>query len=526
MPKNVSKISETFLTDTHDLYVVCETIEDFFEIYHVDLDEGDPSVGEPICKYPFSQVGGKGVTDFHVRGSSYKEKINLNTKLLIFIMHGSDLWCQKASGDLVLVSENAFNLYYLSDDKIFFMHTFPEPVRVGKEDVIHSCILMIECLFGSYKKTQVYHDHDSRAEILNYSVDNSKKRLMILTGIKNTHNKRDKFITFFDLDKSKKVFSLMVTNMEIIGRLKSNLYSFIDGHIYYNNKVIKVRYDLIEKNQGEIGQDLLFDHYADVIMLEHKSDYISSGTPLKTCMYNRLAYIIMNMNLLSTRKLLILPYLHERKIHLNHRHDADQFYTIVEYDQRTFIICLCLNDDKMYIYTETGILCDRIVYPDLRRKCGKPVGVSEDGKIMLFKKCSNSFEVNMVKITIKGPIFSLKIDIRDRIKKFLFSKSRGKDGYNANEFANKYANYKDSLKKFYESHLGGLKNASFVQFSYTLNDNGDILFRIKPKKDKITDITITEFTEANEKEGMSGCSFFFYVPNPNSSNEEFIYFDS
>jgi len=52
------------------------------------------------------------------------------------------------------------------------------------------------------------------------------------------------------------------------------------------------------------------------------------------------------------------------------------------------------------------------------------------------------------------------------------------------------------------------------------------LFRIKPKKDKITDIAITEFTEANEKEGMSGCSFFFYVPNPNSSNEEFIYFDS
>ena len=154
---------------------------------------------------------------------------------------------------------------------------------------------MIECLFGSFKTTKVYHDHDPRAEILNYSVDNSKKRLMILTGIKNTHDKRDKFITFFDIDKSKKVTSLIVTNMEIIGRLKSNLYSFIDGHIYYNNKVIKVRYDLIENNnQGELGQDLMFDHYADVITLESKSDYVSSGTPLKTCLYNRLAYIIMN----------------------------------------------------------------------------------------------------------------------------------------------------------------------------------------------------------------------------------------
>jgi hypothetical protein len=72
-------------------------------------------------------------------------------------------------------------------------------------------------------------------------------RLMILTGIKNSHNKRDKFITFYDLEKGKKIISLMVTDPEIIGRLKSNLYNFVDGHIYYNNKVIKVRYDLIDK---------------------------------------------------------------------------------------------------------------------------------------------------------------------------------------------------------------------------------------------------------------------------------------
>ena len=105
MPLNVSKISGTFLTNTHDLYVICETVDDFFEVFHVDLDHGDPKVSEPILKYPFSLVGGKGVTNFHVRGSSYKEKINLNKKLLIFILHESDLWCKKvANEDLDLVS--------------------------------------------------------------------------------------------------------------------------------------------------------------------------------------------------------------------------------------------------------------------------------------------------------------------------------------------------------------------------------------------------------------------------------------
>ena len=133
---------------------------------------------------------------------------------------------------------------------------------------------MIECLFGSFKKNRVYFDSDPRAEILNYGVDNSKRRLMILTGIKNSHNKRDKFITFYDLDTSKKLCNIIVTNREIIGRLKSNLYNFVEGHIYYNNKVIKVRYDQIENNQGEYNENEIFDHYKNVIKLDSKSDYI------------------------------------------------------------------------------------------------------------------------------------------------------------------------------------------------------------------------------------------------------------
>jgi hypothetical protein len=42
----------------------------------------------------------------------------------------------------------------------------------------------------------------------------------------------------------------MVESREIIGRLKSNLYNFVEGHIYYGNNVIKIRYDLLERNQG------------------------------------------------------------------------------------------------------------------------------------------------------------------------------------------------------------------------------------------------------------------------------------
>lgn len=67
---------------------------------------------------------------------------------------------------------------------------------------------MVEAQFGTYKVTDVYEDKDSRAEILNFGVDNTNKRLLILTGIKNQKDKRDKFITLYDFDIEKVIFTM------------------------------------------------------------------------------------------------------------------------------------------------------------------------------------------------------------------------------------------------------------------------------------------------------------------------------
>ena len=66
----------------------------------------------------------------------------------------------------------------------------------------------MEAQFGTYKVTDVYEDKDSRAEILNFGVDNTNKRLLILTGIKNQKDKRDKFITLYDFDIEKVIFTM------------------------------------------------------------------------------------------------------------------------------------------------------------------------------------------------------------------------------------------------------------------------------------------------------------------------------
>ena len=74
-------------------------------------------------------------------------------------------------------------MYYLSDEKVFFMDTHEH--NYSTETIEHSEIFLIECLFGSYKKSKIYADKDQRAEILNFGVDNTRERLIILSGIKN-----------------------------------------------------------------------------------------------------------------------------------------------------------------------------------------------------------------------------------------------------------------------------------------------------------------------------------------------------
>ena len=59
---------------------------------------------------------------------------------------------------------------------------------------------MIDCQFGYYKITNVYEEREKKAEILNFGVDNQKRRLIILSGIKNSRDKRDKYVTIFDID--------------------------------------------------------------------------------------------------------------------------------------------------------------------------------------------------------------------------------------------------------------------------------------------------------------------------------------
>lgn len=77
----------------------------------------------PILSYPYSAVDSEAVVGFHARGSSRKEKINLNKQTMVFMLHGNKLVGWDGTGVHEIISTEARNMYYLSDDKVFFMET-------------------------------------------------------------------------------------------------------------------------------------------------------------------------------------------------------------------------------------------------------------------------------------------------------------------------------------------------------------------------------------------------------------------
>lgn len=98
-------------------------------------------------------------------------------------------------------------------------------------------------------------------------------------------------LKLFDMTRNKGFFEVQLTIESLIGRLKSGLCRINNGHIYYNNNLIKMRLDLInsEKNFKFKDQDL-FDFYYGIFNLD-KDTKVRSGTPIDSFRYHRFVFI-------------------------------------------------------------------------------------------------------------------------------------------------------------------------------------------------------------------------------------------
>ena len=169
----------------------------------------------------------------------------------------------------------------------------------------------------------------------------------------------------------------------------------------------------------------IFDFYFNIFILE-KNERVLAETPLDSIKSHRFGYIKLDINNKSPRTLIILPYLHDHKIYLNRlKVNTDYFYTSVETNptdedayhndvqqkikrrsttiardfgksvsksndtrSETFTSIIAMNEteSKYYVYTQNGLLINRIDFSDLVENYGNPISTSSNGLNFIFKK--------------------------------------------------------------------------------------------------------------------------------------------
>jgi hypothetical protein len=117
-------------------------------------------------------------------------------------------------------------------------------------------------IFTTFDLIELYNDINTKEKLKTFNIDYEENKMFLLyktnvsPGSGSASLKNIFSFKFFDLKENKMTYELDISNMELIGRLLSGLYTFVKGHIYFNNNVIKIRYDLflrdIVPNEDEV----------------------------------------------------------------------------------------------------------------------------------------------------------------------------------------------------------------------------------------------------------------------------------
>lgn len=317
-------------------------VNDTYKLFKIDLDEQNLTKLQearsnpdslyyekeriPVLEYKSDEVNSESLVKMHCRGSSHKQPINLDNKLIVLVLHGFDIymWMQPNFFDDFTVRKNKLMLIQKVTSKCLRIHNDSclyfktESVEENDGRTLHQDVIKrLTLSYCNYQIKTVYIDSDVKDKIMAFNTDNIKQKILVVCQSYSLPN--DPVYTFkiFDMVKMQEEFTIALKNEELIGRLLSGLYTFVDGHIYFNNNVIKIRYDLIKtQNAGNLSENGIFDRYYNIFPLEENMR-VRSNTPLNVRLSQRFAYIIQDRNCMETKVIRILPYLHARKIFLN-----------------------------------------------------------------------------------------------------------------------------------------------------------------------------------------------------------------
>lgn len=354
--------------------------------------------------------GAKGVNtsrlfDVHVRTAS----IQSNKKLQAFFLHKNALftWLE-GTEDLQKVTDcNSIGLQKVGDDS--FLFRAEDRALSGAFELKQ---LFIE--FSSYSLETIYKQDNAHDSVKAYAYDFHERVLILNLTSKQENQSDDEQIRFYDLENYQLLLTSRETDHELFGRVKSRDFILLDGHLYFNNSIIKLRYDILRSQANSKLSDIA-SIYNKVLDLE-EGEMVNNRMPIISDKYHKLVYMTKNQPESKAKKLKILPYLHERKVYLSEVDPNTDFYnTTISREKaagareavepvskeeeapssgdndpqkvlqrETLMVRVNITNKSYLIYQENGILVKQVSFAD------ETVGyqletVSNDGLVLAYR---------------------------------------------------------------------------------------------------------------------------------------------
>ena len=83
-----------------------------------------------------------------------------------------------------------------------------------------------------------------------------------------------------------------------------------------------------------------------------------------------------------------------------------------------YMVSIDVSSNKYFIYSEGGLLCNRVDYSSLVGRFGVPIEVSNDGRNFIFCAPDKKSILHVLRLEISGFIFVKTIDVFKAIKTY------------------------------------------------------------------------------------------------------------
>lgn len=246
-----------------------------------------------------------------------------------------------------------------------------------------------------------------------------------------------RFIKIYDVSQPLETVVLGMVRIHdemLIGRLKCRMFELVDGHLYYQDNVIKIHYDVLQRKQTSrtLEQSEVFSEYRHMLCLDaERGDKATTRMPRADHYRHRLLYLVKDEHLKRPVRVLSLPFLHERRIHLWAGNAQKRYFsTMVPPDDTSvstnhLIAMINLTNSYYVLFTTSGVNLGERDYSGLVRRYGDPKAVSNNGQIYVFRRViDHEVRFNVMKLDTTRPegfAWLREVDIKSSIREYIVS---------------------------------------------------------------------------------------------------------